>query len=996
MNFWAGFFFFFSSLFVFSQNYELKTYSIADGLPQSQVYDIAEDHNGNLWLGTRGGGLAKFDGQDFQVFTTQEGLVNNYISSVFHDSRNNIWIGTSNGVSLFNGIRFRNFKLEDEAFKISVSSITENKSKEIFFGTSNGVYKRSEKSNTNISKEIGLPGNSITDVYVDSLDNLWIAHNKGFTSWGKDGAKHYVNDELARVFPQCFAEDKHQVIWVGTYGKGLVRVREDKLHFIEQTDKLVILDIYKEGDLLWLSTLKNGILIFNTKTLALNPIDNAETLPTSNCRKVFKDSWGGIWFGTSGGGLIKYVQPEIKSFEEKDGFKGKYIYTVAPALDSGVWVSTNARKLFKCHSEIFEEYGLEKNIYPQKIKSILEDSRGRLWLGTEGSGLMMWKDGRTKFYREGGHLGASFVKDIVEDKKGFVWVATSNGVSRFSPELSNVKFFTKGNGNLHFNRVNCLHVDRSNRLWYGTRGKGVGCISEEANLVFDKSKGLSDDVIRDLDEDRLGNLFIATADGGVDVLAIYSEGFPVKNINTRKGASFNNVYSVFCDAENQIWLGGAKGVNRIENPTKKDRVIKTYGIAEGFLGMETNQGAVCTDLKGNIWWGTINGVMMKPNFEIQSKKMPPKISISSVNLFYKNIQGTKYEPNILNWYETGDLIFDFKDNHIGFELDGNDLARPEDIRYLWRLDGGDGRWSPPVKQNEVFFSNLSPGRYIFQAKAINKDGVESEMIEFYFAVAAPFYYKIWFWTAIALVLIGIVVLVVKKRVNSITQKANEEAEKLRLEKEVLEMEQKALRLQMNPHFIFNALNAIQDQIRVEDNKGARHSLSKFSKLMRQILDSSRSDCIALELELNILENYLNIEKLTRNQSFDYKIILSEDIDPEEEGIPPMMIQPFIENAIIHGIAAKNEKGEIIIDFRLKGELLIITISDNGIGREKAKALKSQVDQQHKSVALEVIQSRLENLSKDQIKSQYQIEDIISDDEVKGTKVTLTINRQTVF
>lgn len=996
MKFWLGVLICLITFGLYGQNYELKPFSIADGLPQSQVYDIAEDHNGNLWLGTRGGGVAKFNGSDFEVYTTQDGLVNNYVSSVFHDSRNNVWIGTANGVSLYNGIKFRNFKLEGESFKVSVSSIAEDKNQCVYFGTTNGVYKREKKKNVNISKEIGLPGNSVTDLLVDEFQNLWITHNKGFSRYKKGDSTHFVNKNLANAFPQCLALGKHQSIWIGTYGKGVIKVRGGELEYQEATNGLIVLDIYREGNLLWLSTFKNGVLIYNTQSKTIQPIEKAEELPTTNCRKVFKDSWGGIWIGTSGGGLLKYEEPLIKDFNETDGLKGKYIYTVAASRDSGVWVSTNARKLFKVVDGKFEEYGLDKNIYPQKIKAILEDSQGRLWIGTEGNGVMLWENGRTKRLLEGKHLGSSFVKDIVEDKEGYVWVATSNGVSKFSPELTNIKFFTKANKNLHFNRVSALHVDRSNRVWYATRGRGMGCIADSGLIVLDKQKGLTDNVIRDLAEDQLGNLYLATADAGVDVVSIYAKDLSVKNLSSQSGLNFDNVYSVLCDKNDHLWLGGAKGVDKIIQPTRKERIIKSFGFGEGFVGLENNQGAVCADLKGNIWWGTIDGVMMKPEATNNYKSKPPKVSISSVNLFYKNIQGTQYEPQVLNWYETGNLIFDFKDNHIGFELQGTDLARPDDLSFIYRLDGGDGRWSPIISQNEVFFSNLSPGRYIFQAKAINKDGLESEMIEFYFAIAAPFYFKIWFWLIVLFLVAAIIYLLVKRRIRKITAKANEEAEKLRLEKEVLEMEQKALRLQMNPHFIFNALNAIQDQIRAEDNKGARHSLSKFSKLMRQVLDSSRSDYISLELELNMLENYLNIEKLTRNSSFNYAIEVTNDIDVEEEGIPPMIIQPFIENAIIHGVAGLNKVGEIKLLFNLEDDFLLVDVIDNGIGREQAKILNSQKDQQHKSVALDLVQSRLENLSSEAQTSSYQINDIAEGGEVRGTKVSLRIKRQVVW
>lgn len=986
----------FVSVIVFGQDFKLKSFSIVDGLPQSQVFDIAEDHNGNLWLATQGGGISKFDGAEFKVFTTGNGLINNFASAIFHDSKQNIWIGTSNGVSLYNGIRFRNFKLEGETFKVSVSSIVENKNQELFFGTDNGVYKRTNKKNSNISKEIGLPSNNVLDVFVDNAQNLWVAHNNGFSRFKEGIAKHFTDDVLNSVFPQCFTEGLHQNIWVGTYGRGLIKVRGGKYQFIPETNGLVILDVYFEDNILWLSTFKNGVLLYDIKKKVLKPIQKHKNLPTTNCRKVFKDSWGGKWIGTSGGGLLKYSQPEIRDFNETQGLIGKYIYTVAPSLDSGIWVSTNARKLFKLKGEKFEEYGLNKNIYPLKIKSILEDTQRRLWLGTEGNGVMLWDNGNTKMLKEGKELVSSFITDIVEDKQGHVWVATTNGLTRFASDLSKFKFYTKQNKNIHFDKLSCLHVDRSNRIWYGTRGEGIGCISDSGYTVIKQERGLSDDVIRDIAEDKLGNLFIATAHAGVDVIGIYSEDLPIYNVHKKDGLSFTNIYSVFCDDNNHLWLGGSKGVNRVTKPIRNQKEIKCYGLLEGFTGLETNQGAVCSDINKNIWWGTINGVMKKPNFDLKRNLKPPKVSITSVNLFYKNIQGTRYEPNIFNWYNPGDLVFKFKDNHIGFELDGNDLSQPEGIKYLWRLDGGDGRWSPLVDQNQIFFSNLSPGRYIFQAKAVNKDGVESEMLEFYFAVSAPIYYKMWFWFLLAFLFGGLTYWIVKKRIHQIKAKANEVAEKLRLEKEVLEMEQKALRLQMNPHFIFNALNAIQDQIRAENNKGARHSLNKFSKLMRQILDSSRTDYISLELELNILDNYLNIEKLARNNSFEYTIDVNSEIDTEEEGIPPMMVQPFLENAIIHGVAGIESVGTINISFSTDKDFLWVKVEDNGVGIKKAKQLKSQKSQQHKSVALEVIQSRLQNLSNEEFSSCFSMEDKVNGDKVSGTLVHLKIKRQVVW
>ena len=166
--------------------------------------------------------------------------------------------------------------------------------------------------------------------------------------------------------------------------------------------------------------------------------------------------------------------------------------------------------------------------------------------------------------------------------------------------------------------------------------------------------------------------------------------------------------------------------------------------------------------------------------------------------------------------------------------------------------------------------------------------------------------------------------------------------------------------------------------------------------MRQILDSSRTDYISLELELNILDNYLNIEKLARNNSFEYTIDVNSEIDTEEEGIPPMMVQPFLENAIIHGVAGIESVGKINISFSTDKDFLWVKVEDNGVGIKKAKQLKSQKSQQHKSVALEVIQSRLQNLSNEEFSSCFSMEDKVNGDKVSGTLVHLKIKRQVVW
>jgi len=189
---------------------------------------------------------------------------------------------------------------------------------------------------------------------------------------------------------------------------------------------------------------------------------------------------------------------------------------------------------------------------------------------------------------------------------------------------------------------------------------------------------------------------------------------------------------------------------------------------------------------------------------------------------------------------------------------------------------------------------------------------------------------------------------------------------------------------MNPHFIFNALNTIQSQISERDHKTARYQLAKFSKLMRAILENSRTSKISLETEIETLTNYLNLEKFSRGNTFDFLIETELEEDAEEIEIPPMLIQPFVENAIIHGVAhLRKKKGKIEVHFTQQNDRLICKIKDNGVGREQAKLLKSQIEEQHRSVAMEVTRERLEALD-------GHGKSLVINDLEEGTEVVLAI------
>jgi len=212
-----------------------------------------------------------------------------------------------------------------------------------------------------------------------------------------------------------------------------------------------------------------------------------------------------------------------------------------------------------------------------------------------------------------------------------------------------------------------------------------------------------------------------------------------------------------------------------------------------------------------------------------------------------------------------------------------------------------------------------------------------------------------------------------------------------MENNLLQLEQKALQLQMNPHFIFNALNTVQSLFMSNEQGAARQLLSKFAKLMRAILENSRASVIPLQNEIDLLDNYLAIEQFSRPGKFDYTLTVDPTIDPDEVNIPPMLIQPFVENAIIHGVNPLKHAGQINLSFKKEGSQLVCSVEDNGVGRQASAKLQEQNARKHKSVALDVTEERLEFLNQDHNSKSLIISDLKNDDgSIAGTKVLIKL------
>lgn len=985
------------------QSYHFRNYTVKDGIAQSQVYALLQDSRGYLWMGTRGGGLTRFDGITFTTFTEKNGLGNNYINCIREDPEGNLWIGTNNGISRYNGLTFESFKFSDSEGKFQILSIVWDTKGKMFLSGNKGVFTFDGKQFKSLNEQLELENLTVNTLLFDKEDRLYVGYSKGlfrYTLNNNRWKKQNFGDEnrYMRNAITTLTEDKAGHLWIGTYGDGMYCYNGNQFFRIDLKHELykqTVLDIYIDHNQdLWIGTLTSGVAHYSKAGKSFSWFGEREGLSNNHVRSICQDNSNSYWFGTSGGGVANYAGNQFTGYDEKSGLKTNFIYSVFRDSKNRLWIGNGQKGVTLKENNTFVIFDGLNGFADVKVKAMAEDFQGNLYFGTDGQGVFRY-DGET--FEGLKEFSRSYIRSIQVDNQGNLWVATAGlGILKWNGELQ--KRFLVADGLLQ-NRITCLHIDKMNRIWYGSEENGIGYIFNDVpskNYIQEKN-GLSSNAIRCLSEDANGTIWAGTAGAGINRISFNGNKHQIRIYGIKDGLTSSNVYLISNDDSGNCIVGTETGIDFIEfqtDNTVKD--IRHFGKSEGFTGIETCQNASFKDNDGTFWFGTINGLFHYNPANLYRNNHEPITQIRDIKLFYIPLSQTNYKDKIKPWNKIEQLLLPHDQNHISFDFFAINFSNPEAVRYQWKLVGFDENWSPPSKEHSIVYSNLNPGKYTFLLKASNEDEVwNKQPIAFSFEIELPFW-KTWWFLTLEIGLIGLILfLLFRWRINLVRNKSREREEKISMEKELMELEQKALRLQMNPHFIFNALNSIQSQIGTGNEQEARYYLAKFSRLMRQILSNSRNTFITLEEEVSTLENYLLIEKFCNGDRFDYTIQVDESLEKDFILIPPMLLQPFVENAIKHGFKfPPNEprNGQIKVTFRSVEEHLICEVKDNGIGRKKAAENNAKsMESYHESTALKVTNERLELLKKENTTAQLEIIDLYTDEqEAFGTLVRLTI------
>jgi len=622
------------------------------------------------------------------------------------------------------------------------------------------------------------------------------------------------------------------------------------------------------------------------------------------------------------------------------------------------------------------------------VTALYSDETTGLILGTSKGQLMSYSEGKlTQLNSEGMRpieaLYGSAKSDLVLFDDGQVRAynkRTGSILTIFEASLKNVAFVNEHD---YFLGTNYGIVKTT---WLGkdkfTRQLIKGISTRTYSMVYHAASG-------DLYASTAHGLFRITSSGEIE--KIYYRNKPVFSEQL-----YNHNGQIFA-------ITGANGILVIE----KNRVTQTIyplvnGEPEKLKRLIVYNNTIIANSSSGLYQFDLNGKLLRPLHiasGIASKKII-SFTLHNSELWVSHAGGVQkinldyQQPNVFNplvrfdrIYVNDELMssatsgaFKSKQRKVQFFFSSPTLRNRETLRYHYQLVGYDPKWNTnPYELNQITYNALDPGNYTLQVKAENQ-GLFSPGITYSFRIAYPFYTSWWFILAVLTLFLFLVSVVYRWQLNT-QHKKSQQINELNASRLT------AIQSQMNPHFIFNSLNSIQDLILKGDVEHSYSYITTFSDLVRRTLNYSEKDFIDFEQEIKLIELYLSLEKLRFKKDFTYTIEL-----PAEEDflVPPMLIQPFIENALVHGLLHKQGEKKLNVSFELK-EFLICTIEDNGIGRERAKAIQLRQKKEHESFSGNAIRNRFEILN-NVFKGEfgYTYEDLYQNGEPSGTKVTLSI------
>lgn len=947
-------------------------------------------------------------------YTTSDGLASNTVLDLMQDSQGYIWMATNNGLSRFDGKRFVNYGIPEGLNSTTIVSLVEGKDGEIFIGN----YEKG----INVIKDGKITSYTHTDSKQEYIREIFFDNNK---------------------------------LLIFTSGTCLVEYSENFYKFVTDTAALKNADgsfiifnsVIKNKQGNFLAMTSSGIYKLEEKKFVKLPVSG---LGNSQVYNACEDNEGNLFVG--GNGIIYIIKKNTVIKTIKSDSPNDIIYKIFIDSKDNIWfsiINKGFRVIFKGTENIFDVSNKLK-IPKGAIDKFIEDKEGNIWINTFGKGVFCLNNLYITNYNEDDGLSNNNVQAFVKDGFGRIVIGTFNGINIFENERfdilkfggnvtdyvyemqyinnriytcvtshssgSNKKIFDKNEFWFLTGASFCLNRDGNYMLgeWgnYYLQSTDVSKLSEEysgkSNLVY--GDDLINNRINKIFEDSEGNLWFGTNLGLCKMKngeKTYFKDYEILN---------STIKAIIQDKNKKIWFAGEKG---IASYNLNNNSIKEYRNIGGFSLSASN--TLAFDNNNRLWVGSMKGVYIIENDSIKFLNETSGLPSNEIfSLFYdekKNEMyiGTSFGFSILDiekfddhkslllkvkiisisagenvYYEFNELNFEREDNYVYINFTALNYSSPASTVYEYNIND-----KSEITENDfINLASLEHGDYNVEIRAKTLNGAWSEPAHLFFTIKPKIRETKWFPFALAGVIVVWISFFIYTRVKNYRLQTQQ---KLEITNQINQLKHQAVSALMNPHFIYNALSSVQYLVSMNKKQEANEYISLIAKLVRQNLDMATENFIQISEEIERLDLYLDIEKLRFEEKFTYKISINDNIIPESTLIPNMIIQPFAENAIIHGILPAKREGYLNITFGFTDmeidksvtRCLIISIADNGIGYTASSKDKQEG---HTSRAINIIEELLTLLSK---KLDLPNPIIISDlsertPGTSGTEVILTL------
>ena len=986
---------------------------------------------------------AQFAALKFSTISVDQGLSNRVVTSIYQDKTGFIWAGTNDGLNRLDGYRIKTFFYQpNKAFNLPNNAIHQIIGKaKMWVSTESGIAFLNEKQSFQTIDDKGVLGktynaNMFEDekrIWICSKDSLYVYENKAiknrpikmpdtlvnakqkavksFVNITKDAVGNYWGWKDDFLFKISLDEQKVlQVFTIKTHmHEGITFVKQDANH----------------KEILWIGTWNNGLFLFNTttQTSTLIGLDNLVIHNVTNYTDLYGNSWlvaatdkgfslihpksfvtkaydigetfnllvdkqNNLWMATAGG--ILYVEPQ------KQWFNTIRLSATIPALKI-------ATQLFMPNTFSFIDgkyyagimYGKGVAVYNQDwqldkyIPNLIASFKTSIyqnvysgfsyknndWFCTDSGMVKCSKNGtvqkivlpatvknatRTNYFK---------IRKVVAINDSLMLVKSPFAIHVFNAQTEQFeKTFTHVNGNnqslpeIYFSDIACIKSS-----CFITTDDGL----LQLNIATGKWQWVKQNFANTrmqciAAQDSL--LWIGTQTG---LSCFNSTNQQVKNYYRNDGLTSDNILNICSDSKKRVWLATTNGLTCFDKSNNHfTRIYKENGLPENLL-----EGLLFADASGKIYVGSIDAITWFYADKVLLKNQEIQATITEV---FSNNQPIDWMQEQNEKY----IKVAYTNNNISLHFALLNYNNTSLNKYYYLLEGADTAWHES-QTGFLQFSNLKSGKYKLYVSSAAQKNIAMDVL--YITIGFPFYQTWWFIALLVLMVAGIVFFIGRLKAKALR-------EKLLLEKnyaqQIKDAEMQTLRSQMNPHFIFNTLNAINSFIIENKTEQASDYLVTFSKLVRNILENSRHENISLDKELTALQLYLQLEQVRLENSFSYSIEVDESIDSISLRVPPLIIQPFVENAIWHGLRNKHTHGNVWVAIKQENEhTIVITIADDGIGRDAASKLKAnQIN--HKSYGIEITKTRIALLH---AANKIEITDRMLNNEIEGTIVQLYLN-----